>query len=260
MGSGPLRTTAALAARLGERTLTPAEVLGLVAAKVSRKPVTVRVEGVTFEVEDPQTLSLIVDIFVRRVYTPPGFEIGPGDVVVDVGAHRGVFSAYAARRTRTRVLAFEPEPENYRRLARMVEVNGLGRIQPRQGAVGGERRRSTLYSPGPSTRASLMERDPLTQEAGSEVATVQVHSLKEILEPLDEVGFLKLDCEGGEFEILTGTPDAAWRRVRRLVMEIHGERESERVRRALAGLERVFPQSWAVWNARQPLGLVFAAR
>lgn len=49
----------------------------------------------------------------------------PEEIFWDVGAGVGVFSLYAARMRKTRVLAFEPSAASYAALSRNVEVNGL---------------------------------------------------------------------------------------------------------------------------------------
>src|SRR5829696_5865389 len=47
----------------------------------------------------PRTLDVAVikDVFLHEVYAQPGFAVADGEVVVDVGAHIGAFSAQAAR-------------------------------------------------------------------------------------------------------------------------------------------------------------------
>ena len=56
---------------------------------------------------------LLAEIWVRQCYTPAGYKIRSGHVVIDIGADIGVFAAFAATRANgVRVLAFEPLAEN----------------------------------------------------------------------------------------------------------------------------------------------------
>jgi hypothetical protein len=57
--------------------------------------------------------------------------VAPGATVYDVGAHIGFFSIVAAWRAGPagRVVAFEPDEENARRLRRHVELNGLTHVR-----------------------------------------------------------------------------------------------------------------------------------
>jgi len=57
-------------------------------------------------------------------------DIEEGFVVVDAGAYVGVFSMYASRKVgqRGRVIAFEPDPRNYRRLVANIKLNGMKNV------------------------------------------------------------------------------------------------------------------------------------
>ena len=70
----------------------------------------------TFLTKEPETLEWI-DTF------------HDGDVLFDVGANIGLYSIYAAKRS-IRVVAFEPESQNYALVNQNIFLNGLGdRIQ-----------------------------------------------------------------------------------------------------------------------------------
>lgn len=64
--------------------------------------------------------------------------VQPGDTVVDVGAHVGYFTLLLAVLVGPtgRVLAFEPNPENYQRLLNHLAINGLTNVTPFHMAVG----------------------------------------------------------------------------------------------------------------------------
>jgi hypothetical protein len=76
-----------------------------------------------------------------------------------------------------------------------------------------------LFAPGGGDVATLIATD-----AGGESHDVSVLSLAEALERVgrDQVSMLKLDCEGAEWEILTGGgATEALRRVGRVCVEYH---------------------------------------
>src|ERR1700731_2980754 len=66
---------------------------------------------------------LVRDIFFEKVYTPFNLPIEDNDIVVDIGANCGVFTLFAASRTRNAVHAFEPSPGNFEVLKRNITVN-----------------------------------------------------------------------------------------------------------------------------------------
>ena len=57
-------------------------------------------------------LSMVNEIFFRKIYTPSYFSIEPDDIVVDIGANIGIFTLFAALKTKCAVYAYEPFPEN----------------------------------------------------------------------------------------------------------------------------------------------------
>src|SRR4051812_38102608 len=94
-------------------------------------------------------VRVISKICLRHDYNPPGFEVGEGDTVVDIGAQIGVFTVMAARRARRgRVFAFEPHPDNHARLVDNVRLNDLANVVTEQKAVARETgRREMFFSP-----------------------------------------------------------------------------------------------------------------
>jgi hypothetical protein len=69
--------------------------------------------GLSFKApEGRNVLRGVSGVFFKRYYSPPGFEVREGDLLVDIGANVGAYNVYAARRTRSRLLAVEPDPEN----------------------------------------------------------------------------------------------------------------------------------------------------
>lgn len=71
----------------------------------------------------PDHMIVFQEIFVDRVYDFPALPFQP-EVIIDCGAHSGLFTVQAAARfPRARLLAFEPDTENARFLRRQVALN-----------------------------------------------------------------------------------------------------------------------------------------
>lgn len=173
----------------------------------------------------PEALDLnflFQEIWLRGIYSPPGFEIGRDDVVIDVGANIGVFAAFAASRAPgVRVYAYEPFPGNIEWLRRNMEESGLKNVHIRaQAMAGAEGERVLHVNPESWIVHSLVREDG---GDGQQDISVKCLSLDEALdaEGIARCDLLKLDCEGSEYEILQGCSPAALRRVRRIVGEYH---------------------------------------
>lgn len=148
--------------------------------------------------------------------------VGPGDVVYDVGAHIGFFSVCAARLGAV-VYAFEPVPANAARLRDNVSLNDL-EIHVVEAAAW-ETSGSVDLVPGDSDFEA--RRTP-----GSGIPSV---SLDAFAEREREPSLIKLDVEGAEAHVLRGARRllAGTRPV--LVCEIHGEGARNDVEELLAG-------------------------
>ncbi len=163
---------------------------------------------------------LFAEIWIDRVYSPKGFEIRDGDVVVDVGANIGVFSAFAALQARdVRVFAYEPFPGNVALLRSNTEGIRQSRVRVYPQAVGGSSGERILQT-HPTNWIVHTVAGPDTTAPGLAVPCV---SLDEVLASngIERCSLLKLDCEGSEYEILRSARPETMRRVDKIVGEYH---------------------------------------
>jgi FkbM family methyltransferase len=137
---------------------------------------------------------IIDEIFVNRAYIPdPTFEVRSGEVVVDIGAHIGVFTVFAARRG-CEVYCYEPLPENFALLKLNVRLNNLNdRVRMFQLALAGTRGLLPLYV-GNVGLASL-------DSQGEQRVIVRTIILEDVVRDVGRIDFLKVDVEGAEREI-----------------------------------------------------------
>jgi len=204
------------------------------------------VEQLVFLVRPGTTdIRIIDEVITNDAYKAIG-QIEPGDVVIDVGAHIGSFAIYAAS-LGAKVIAFEPATVNFDLLLRNIELNGYdkdhqdephlrgaGRF-PRYSiktqkagimAFGGEQ---TLYiRQGNFGGCSFYAKGILSEE----VATI---TLKKLIEAYAFGGcdFLKIDCEGAEYDILKGFPH--FDKVERIALEYHGDPVRQKIVELLEG-------------------------
>lgn len=142
-------------------------------------------------------------------------------VVVDIGAHVGVFAVWAATQpTHPRVIAVEPAPRALEFLAENVRINRLENVTIVPAACGGHDGETHLHLAAAEMMNSLYERDGAD---GPSVA-VQMVTLDRLFsdQHLERCDLMKIDCEGAEFDILLeGCSDETLRRVGSISMEFH---------------------------------------
>jgi FkbM family methyltransferase len=167
--------------------------------------------GLTLEV--PELLDLLVlketvwdDVYGLR-------DLGPdASLIVDVGAGIGDFALLAARLfPQASVLACEPNPETYAVLVRNVARNGARNVDIEPVAVGTR----TSFALGKGRWSAT------ASAAGTSESTVRVAGRR-----LDELiggrgaDLVKIDCEGGELDVLESL-GTQLDRVRRFAIEYH---------------------------------------
>jgi FkbM family methyltransferase len=171
--------------------------------------------------------SLFTDICEHHDYdseqVPP---IGPNNIVVDIGANIGLFSLLAATISPdVTVHAFEPAPDSFALLQKNIAANGCINIHPHQYAVSGKTGEMDLYldsgSLGDSTIEEWVGRDNIV---GRE--RVQCISLDDLFAHcgLTFCDYLKIDCEGSEFDLLFSASSETLGKVRTIAVEYHEHR------------------------------------
>ncbi len=194
---------------------------------------------------DIRTLDAIwTEVFEQRTYDCPRFDVRSRDaVVLDVGAHVGVFSAWVAERYRPRaVFAFEASPVTYgylvRNLLRLSRTHPVTSFLPLQGAVS-ERADQivTLYHQPGRTATSTVRAEG---QRGGEPRLVRTTTVSQqlLVHRIDQVDLLKIDVEGHFLEVLRGIDEPDFAKIRNLAIECDWMSEGAPERGAVEGLLR----------------------
>jgi FkbM family methyltransferase len=156
------------------------------------------------------------NVLVDEEYFKHGYFPRDTDTVVDIGANIGCFVLAASRYVkRGRLVAIEPFPSNLDLLRRNVERNNLGNVEIVDGAIGAQNGSQTLFVGSDTGMHSLLFD---TGRGSVDVATETLSDLFGRL-GIEHCNFLKIDCEGAEFEFLPTIDAAVWKRIDRVVME-----------------------------------------
>ena len=128
--------------------------------------------------------------------------IPAGGVVVDIGAHRGLLAWIAARRARE-ILAFEPNPDNFRFLKRLQGPGfrcfpvALSDAPGRAAFAVSHNREGVELSESGTLMSGSAVGDDTARHFEVDVSTLDSFDLP-------DVDFIKLDVEGAEHLVLAG--------------------------------------------------------
>ncbi len=156
-------------------------------------------------------LGTFQEIWLMDVYQK-NRRLKPSDIVVDIGASFGAFSVLAAKQG-AKVYAYEPTPRSFELLVKNTEIYG---VKAYNLAVAGKTGLAELFSSGGDEGNSL-----IPQLAPSQSFKVKTTTLNDILDQIGHCDFLKIDCEGGEIDILKNTLTKTFNQIDYIVLEYH---------------------------------------
>ena len=143
-----------------------------------------------------------------------------GGNVIEIGGHKGYFSMLAASVAK-RVVVFEPTAINFDYLCKNIEINQFNHVTPVKKAVSDTNEpRVFTISDKTDARHSLYE----TEFSGSaQKVQVLCTTIPEIVVDYSvfNISLLKIDCEGGEYDILLNLEPNIAQYIPRIVCEIH---------------------------------------
>jgi len=147
--------------------------------------------------------------------------VDPMRAAVDIGAAEGVY-AFFLQRLAQRCIAFEPNPSSHWSLKR-----ALPEVEIHQVAVSSADGDATLRVPVvngvPYTGwGTIEQKNQLTEFATQAVEEIKVRTVRPDPMTLGDVGFIKIDVEGHELDVLTGLWGLLAKCLPNLLIEIGG--------------------------------------
>ena len=162
-------------------------------------------------------LMALTHVWLIEEYKSQNFEIKDNDIIIDVGGHIGLFSLYASQFCKNGLIySFEPIQDNYHLLVDNIQSNNLKQIKPFNLAVSNSNSNVKLYLNDDESGHSMFSKS-------SKTVTVDSISLQQIFDDnnIENCNFLKLDCEGTEYEILENLPSSYFNKIEKMVIEYH---------------------------------------
>ena len=137
-------------------------------------------------------LMAFTHVWLLQEYDRPGFEIRDTDIVIDVGAHIGLFALYSSQFCKNgKIYCFEPVKENFDLLKSNLELNCIRNVIAINAAISTDNGTVTIYLDKDESGHSMY---------GTGIKQVQVKSfsLQDLFESnkLKKFDFLNIDCEG----------------------------------------------------------------
>jgi FkbM family methyltransferase len=174
--------------------------------------------------------DVFTDIFFKRIYAPC-FPFYQNCTIIDIGAHKGFFSLFASKYAgkSSKIFAIEPEHSNFNSILENVKANDYKNIFANQCAIAGTTGKKQLFLSESVNHSLIQTSDthPYVKQTG--IVEVQTYSLEDffVTNNITNVNLLKIDCEGGEYDILFNTKDYTFAKIETISLEFHDVSSTE---------------------------------
>ena len=164
-------------------------------------------------------LTVINEILVFKQYGNLVKFISEKSSIIDIGAHIGAFSILAAKMTSNgKIFSYEPDRENFAMLDKNIKINHLEkRITAFQLGVGKKRGEAEFYLDKKNSGMHSF------YNKKGKLIKIKTITLADVFKSnkVKKCDFLKMDCEGAEYEIFYSTPRECFRKIKYIAMEYH---------------------------------------
>jgi len=178
-------------------------------------------DGSSFYVRSLMDVWVLKETCLDRQYETFGVSIQDGWTVLDIGGGWGDFAVSIARRNpNCRVIAFEPFPPSIELFEENQRINGVSNVELVKAAVG--KLSGSIHLSTRNREAVQLSTAEAQTGDGLTVASLTLIDAFDHLK-ISQCDFLKMDCEGGEYDILFSTPEVVLGKIQRICMETHDE-------------------------------------
>ncbi|HEX7556321.1 MAG TPA: FkbM family methyltransferase [Leptolinea sp.] len=175
-------------------------------------------QGIQFTVRTAMDMWSIKETFLDDFYRFEASKKPVKGTIIDIGAGIGEFAIQAAAACPDGVVyGFEPFPESYQLFQKNIKDNSLTNIHPIEAAVSSIPGAMVMDTSSGNPLQFRMQPGVHSQSAIKTVMLIDFLNENGI----SQCDLLKLDCEGGEYDILLPLSQQELGRFQRIVMEYH---------------------------------------
>ena len=176
--------------------------------------------GERFRVRTRMDIWIIKEICLENQYEQASVDIQDGWTVLDIGAGLGDFCLHVGkRRPHSIVYAYEPFPQSFALLQENLRLNEVQNVRTFPLAVSAEAGLKCFHMASEAVAHTTVGPETLPGD------TLQVESvtLEQVFSELrlSQCDYLKMDCEGAEYEILLNASPETLSKIRHVCLEYH---------------------------------------
>jgi FkbM family methyltransferase len=159
---------------------------------------------------------ILNEIFYQKVYNNDFVCVAENDIVFDIGFNYGFFTLDALTYKPKKVIGFEPNPK----LVKLFNQLEIESVELHKAAVSDKTGTTIFYENDFSGKSSI--HSDVNADTKLDSYEVNIYSFNDMVEQYNVIDYLKVDCEGAEYEIFESIPkEFLTNRIRKIALEFH---------------------------------------
>lgn len=156
-------------------------------------------------------------VWLLHEYDRTEFVITDTDIVIDIGAHIGLFALFASQFCKNgKIYCFEPVKENFELLESNLMLNNIKNVIAVNAAISTNNEKITIYLNEDESGHSMYV-------TGTKKIEVKSFTLQNVFDSnkLEKCNFIKIDCEGEEYKIIDSLSTPYFDKINKICIEYH---------------------------------------
>lgn len=185
-------------------------------------------------------------------------DISEGDTIVDIGFNYGLFSTACLRKNPSRVIGFEPNPS----FVKIFKENFFDkRIEIHNHAISNFDGKMMFYEIDDAISSTLKEERYKEKRINQfEVSVMDINTMINNYK-LEKINYLKVDCEGSEFDIFNSIEKDFLRdKINKIAIEYHDNLNSNNVQNLISLLTEMGFSLQVKSDGEIALGMIYAKK
>lgn len=181
--------------------------------------------------QNSSNLGIINEVFFYQDYLKY-FKSSNPQVIIDIGANVGYFTIFAKSYfPSAKIYSFEPFEKSFAHLSEQIKLNNYSDISASKKAIAKKSGSAELNVVGDCGENTLVA----TSNA-KDTVKIETISLENVFNnfQIECCDFMKIDCEGSEYEIFYNLPEHLFYKIKHIAMETHDLDQELLNRKALA--------------------------
>ena len=186
-------------------------------------------DGLSVKVRSLMDVWIVKETYLDKDYEVHGVKIEDGWQVIDIGAGLGDFVLSVANgRPNCKIWAFEPFPESFGLLQENIALNQIENVHAIQKAVSSKLGTMKMFLTGAAVQHIVSNEHSSDSAANAQSIEVESESINDLFSAagIAHCNFLKMDCEGGEFDILLNATPRTLAKIHHICLEYHNNATS----------------------------------